>query len=144
MLFFFQFGWARPVEVNARNFKNWREGMMYVSLAGPGANLVAAFVAMFLSLLCIRLGFTEFWLLFTLKMVYLYNVCLLYTSPRRPRRMMLLAAGRKTPLRYSMQFGNASGSWTGWPRSWRNGKANKFFDWRKRDGSAYSFILGCS
>lgn len=73
MLFFFQFGWAKPVEVNARNFKNWREGMMYVALAGPGANLITAFIAMFLSMLCIRLGYMEFWLLFTLKMVYLYN-----------------------------------------------------------------------
>ena len=33
MLWLVQFGWAKPVEVEARNFKNWRQGMMWVALA---------------------------------------------------------------------------------------------------------------
>jgi Zn-dependent protease len=38
----FIFGWAKPVPVDARNFKNPRQAMAYVSLAGPGANLIMA------------------------------------------------------------------------------------------------------
>ncbi len=42
-------GWAKPVPVNPYNFSNPRQGMMWVSLAGPGANLlVAALSAFFL------------------------------------------------------------------------------------------------
>ncbi|MDF1553919.1 MAG: site-2 protease family protein [Deferrisomatales bacterium] len=37
-------GWAKPVPVNAGNFRNPRRGMLWVSLAGPGANLALAVV----------------------------------------------------------------------------------------------------
>lgn len=37
-------GWAKPVPVNAANFSNPRRGMLWVGLAGPGANLVVAVV----------------------------------------------------------------------------------------------------
>ncbi|MCJ2166092.1 MULTISPECIES: site-2 protease family protein [unclassified Pseudodesulfovibrio] len=40
--FFVQFGWARPVPVNARYFRNPRQGMMYTAMAGPGANFALA------------------------------------------------------------------------------------------------------
>ena len=33
-------GWARPVPVNPRYFRNPRRDMMWVGLAGPGANLL--------------------------------------------------------------------------------------------------------
>jgi len=48
MLLFFQFGWAKPVQVNPYNFKNTgiKSGMMKVSLAGPLINLILAFAAM--------------------------------------------------------------------------------------------------
>ncbi len=39
----FLFGWARPVPVNPYNLRNPRESMMWVSLAGPGANMLTAF-----------------------------------------------------------------------------------------------------
>lgn len=42
------FGWAKPVPVNARNFKNPKGGMAVVALAGPVANLIAAFVSLLL------------------------------------------------------------------------------------------------
>jgi len=44
MLVLFKFGWAKPVEVNPRNFKqiNIKTGMMLVSLAGPVMNLLLA------------------------------------------------------------------------------------------------------
>ncbi|MGE4552390.1 MAG: site-2 protease family protein [Desulfovibrionaceae bacterium] len=35
-------GWAKPVPVNARYFRNPRKGMMWVALAGPGANFLLA------------------------------------------------------------------------------------------------------
>jgi len=33
------FGWAKPVPINPNHFKNPFRGMLYVALAGPGANL---------------------------------------------------------------------------------------------------------
>lgn len=36
------FGWAKPVPVEVRNLKNPKEDMIWVGLAGPGANLVLA------------------------------------------------------------------------------------------------------
>ncbi|MDO4748480.1 MAG: site-2 protease family protein [Eubacteriales bacterium] len=41
-LLLFGFGWAKPVPVDARSFKNPKFGMAIVSLAGPLANIVAA------------------------------------------------------------------------------------------------------
>ncbi|MEE9614817.1 MAG: site-2 protease family protein [Thermodesulfobacteriota bacterium] len=38
------FGWAKPVPVNPRHFKDPAKGMMYVSLAGPATNLFLAAV----------------------------------------------------------------------------------------------------
>jgi Zn-dependent protease len=37
-----RFGWAKPVMVNPNNFENRDAGMVMVSLAGPGSNLVLA------------------------------------------------------------------------------------------------------
>ena len=42
--FFVHFGWARPVPVNARYFKNPRKGMMFTAMAGPGVNFALAIV----------------------------------------------------------------------------------------------------
>ncbi len=44
MLLVARFGWAKPVIINPRNFKNWRRGELLVALAGPGANLLTAFL----------------------------------------------------------------------------------------------------
>lgn len=52
VLFLVGFGWARPVPVNALNFKRPRQDMVWVALAGPVANLVlAGLSALFLRLL---------------------------------------------------------------------------------------------
>ena len=40
----FRFGWAKPVPINVRNFKNPKLGMALCGLAGPVANLLLAFV----------------------------------------------------------------------------------------------------
>lgn len=42
--FFVQFGWAKPVPVNARYFRNPRKGMMLTAMAGPGINFTLAIV----------------------------------------------------------------------------------------------------
>jgi Zn-dependent protease len=39
----FLFGWAKPVPVNPYNFRDPKREMMWVSLAGPGANMLTAF-----------------------------------------------------------------------------------------------------
>ena len=46
LLFFLQagfiFGWAKPVPVNFSNLRNQKKDMLWVALAGPGANLIMA------------------------------------------------------------------------------------------------------
>lgn len=44
---FFGFGWAKPVQINARYFKNPKRGMALTALAGPLANLLVSFIAVF-------------------------------------------------------------------------------------------------
>ncbi|MBE6612561.1 MAG: site-2 protease family protein [Ruminococcaceae bacterium] len=41
---FFRFGWAKPVPINVRRFKNPKLGMAICGLAGPIANLLLAFI----------------------------------------------------------------------------------------------------
>lgn len=48
MLFLFGFGWAKPVPVNFHNLREPRKGMIMVSAAGIIANLMLAFLAVFL------------------------------------------------------------------------------------------------
>lgn len=43
-LLLFQFGWAKPVPVNPRNFKNAKAGMAITALAGPLSNLFLGFI----------------------------------------------------------------------------------------------------
>lgn len=44
----FGFGWARPVPVNANNFKNPKRDMAITAAAGPIMNLILAFLGSFL------------------------------------------------------------------------------------------------
>jgi Zn-dependent protease len=39
------FGWAKPVPIISRNFRNFKRDDMLVSLAGPASNLLLAFIA---------------------------------------------------------------------------------------------------
>jgi Zn-dependent protease len=41
----FLFGWAKPVPIVSRNFRNFKRDDMLVSLAGPASNLLLAFIA---------------------------------------------------------------------------------------------------
>ena len=43
-MFLFHFGWANPVPINTRNFKNPRRDMALSALAGPVSNVVLAII----------------------------------------------------------------------------------------------------
>lgn len=38
----FRFGWAKPVPINPTNFRDWRQGTLLVSIAGPISNILLA------------------------------------------------------------------------------------------------------
>ena len=44
-MLFFHFGWAKPVPINARNFKNPKRDFALTALAGPLSNLIFAFLS---------------------------------------------------------------------------------------------------
>ena len=48
MIFLAGFGYAKPVPVNPRRFKNPRKGMALTALAGPVSNILLALIAMLL------------------------------------------------------------------------------------------------
>ena len=48
---FFHFGWAKPVPINPRNFKNPKRDFAIVAMAGPLSNIILAFISSFLYLL---------------------------------------------------------------------------------------------
>ena len=52
MMALFRFGWAKPVPVDMRRFKNPKRGMALTALAGPVCNLILTFMAAFFYLIC--------------------------------------------------------------------------------------------
>ena len=50
-MLFFGIGWAKPVPINPRNFKNPKKGMALTGLAGPVSNLLLSFIG----ILCYRI-----------------------------------------------------------------------------------------
>ena len=48
---FLRFGWAKPVPINPRNFKNPKRGFAITAMAGPLSNLIMAFFSSFIYLL---------------------------------------------------------------------------------------------
>lgn len=44
-------GWAKPVPIDARKFKNYKKGIFWVSFAGPLSNLILAFAGSFFQVL---------------------------------------------------------------------------------------------
>jgi Zn-dependent protease len=72
MLVLFRFGWAKPVMVDARNFKNPRLGMLWVALAGPAMNVLVAFVAILaMGYLSLPTGSTGYQIVY---LIVIYNV----------------------------------------------------------------------
>ncbi|GLG88652.1 peptidase [Sellimonas catena] len=55
-LLFFHMGWAKPVRINTRYYRDRRKGIILVSLAGPVMNFILAFISVLLSGLLLRFG----------------------------------------------------------------------------------------
>lgn len=56
MILLVGFGYAKPVGVNPRNFKDPKKGMALVAVAGPISNLIMGFIAEFFAVFCLRLS----------------------------------------------------------------------------------------
>lgn len=76
-LLLFGFGWAKPVPVDSRNFKNPKLGMAITAIMGPVANVLAALVGMIV-LKCIM--FFNFAFLFTDIGGFVYTFLQFYIS----------------------------------------------------------------
>ena len=70
------FGWAKPVPVNARNFRNPVRDMTWVAAAGPISNFLAAFAALVLILVLRPAGIVPEAALRALSYVYTFNLVL--------------------------------------------------------------------
>lgn len=55
-MLFFHVGWANPVPINPWFYKDRKKGIIYVSLAGPIANFIIAFISLFIEGLLMRFG----------------------------------------------------------------------------------------
>ena len=81
------FGWAKPVVVNPTNFKDPRTDDMIVSIAGPIANLVMAFIG-YVVMRCLEaanlLGNDSLYLVLFLIVVYNINFAILNLMPVPP------------------------------------------------------------
>ncbi len=76
MLFLVRFGWAKPVIIDPRNFKHPRRDDILVSLAGPVANLVTAFLTLVVVLICQRLmnGHLSVGMYQVFQLIIIYNI----------------------------------------------------------------------
>ncbi|MCG0276667.1 MAG: site-2 protease family protein [Thermosediminibacteraceae bacterium] len=72
MLWFFKFGWAKPVMVDPRYYSNSKTGIMLTSVAGPITNLMLAFVTLTLLKLNMFSGIFEIFL----ETLFSYNLVL--------------------------------------------------------------------
>lgn len=81
------FGWAKPVVVNPTNFKDPQTDDMIVSIAGPIANLVMAFIG-YVVMRCLEaanlLGNDSLYLVLFLIVVYNINFAILNLMPVPP------------------------------------------------------------
>ncbi|MBS3939099.1 MAG: site-2 protease family protein [Peptococcaceae bacterium] len=55
MIMFFRFGWGKAVEIDPKYYRNRRQGLVLVSLAGPAANIVTAFVLVIMHVLALAM-----------------------------------------------------------------------------------------
>ena len=87
MLFIVQFGWAKPVMINPRNFRNLRQGELLVALAGPAANLITAFLALVFLVIYVKLGLNVsqgLRMVFSLIIIYNINFAIFNMIPLPP------------------------------------------------------------
>ncbi len=75
MLILAHFGWAKPVMINPRNFKNYKRDDILVSLAGPAANLLLAFLTLVVLLIYSKFfGRMSQGTYLVLQLIVLYNI----------------------------------------------------------------------
>jgi peptidase, M50 family len=75
MLILAHFGWAKPVMINPRNFKNYKRDDILVSLAGPAANLLLAFLTLIVLLIYSKFfGRMSQGTYLVLQLIVLYNI----------------------------------------------------------------------
>jgi Zn-dependent protease len=80
-LVLFHFGWAKPVPINPRNFKNPKRDFALTALAGPLFNIILAFISAFLYLVMLsifsKISFASKFLyqiaLNTLKFIFIFH-----------------------------------------------------------------------
>ncbi len=75
---FIKFGWAKPVPVDPRYFRNPRQDMLYVALAGPATNLALAIICAILVKLILFIEPSLPHNLVT-TIVYPFKICLVYS-----------------------------------------------------------------
>lgn len=68
------FGWAKPVMINPRYYKDYKSGVLKVSFAGPGMNLFLGFLSILLSAILLRLGMLSRESALFLNWIMMYNV----------------------------------------------------------------------
>lgn len=71
MIFLFGIGYANPVPVNPRNFKNVKGGMALTALAGPSSNLLMGFISVWGYYIFARVGAGNSFL-YAVAMFFLY------------------------------------------------------------------------
>ena len=75
MLILVRFGWAKPVMINPNNFRQPRRDDILVSVAGPLANLITAFVALFVLVLLSQLGMRlSQGTILVVRLIIIYNI----------------------------------------------------------------------
>lgn len=73
-----RFGWAKPVPVNANNFRNYKRGCFFVSIAGVSANYLTAFIVYPLAILSLsylpEFGYFTYVINNTLIFIYTFSL----------------------------------------------------------------------
>lgn len=67
-------GWAKPVPVNPFNFRRPKQGMLYTSLAGPGANVLLALLSAIAFKLLVLLNVNNSFVLAMLERMIMLNL----------------------------------------------------------------------
>ena len=85
MIFLIHFWWWRPVEVNPTYYKNKLRDELLVSLAGPFANFIMAFIGSFLYVLFAKFGWLDpfiqlffYWFIFINIALAIFNLLPIY------------------------------------------------------------------
>ena len=68
------FGWAKPVMIDPRYYRNYKSAVLKVSFAGPGMNLFLCFLSLFLMAVLGRMGMLGQGGYLLLQWIMMYNV----------------------------------------------------------------------